>query len=96
MVLDWVEFAVAVLLSLGLLYAINRLFVAAIARWGKQWDIRSPDDWASLPVLALIVSLPVLALIVSLIVVALTPAINGLSGALSANLKAQFSEGDTG
>jgi Zn-dependent protease with chaperone function len=70
MVLDWVEFAVAVLLSLGLLYAINRLFVAAIARWGKQWNIRSPDDWASLPVLALMVSL---------IVVALTPAINGLS-----------------
>jgi STE24 endopeptidase len=70
MVLDWVEFAVAVLLSLGLLYAINRLFVAAIARWGKQWNIRSPDDWASLPVLALMVSL---------IVFALTPAINGLS-----------------
>ena len=70
MVLDWVEFAVAVLLSLGLLYAINRLFVAAIARWGKQWNIRSPDDWASLPVLALMVSL---------IVVALTPAINGFS-----------------
>lgn len=70
MVLDWVEFAFAVLLSLGLLCAINRLFVAAIARWRKQWDIRSPDDWASLPVLALIVSL---------IVVALTPAINGLS-----------------
>ena len=70
MVLDWVEFAIAVLLSLGLLYAINSLFVAAIARWGKQWDIRSPNDWASLPVLALIVSL---------ILVALTPAINGLS-----------------
>jgi STE24 endopeptidase len=68
--LDWVEFAVGVLLSLGLLYAINRLFVAAIARCGKQWDIRSPDDWASLPVLALIVGL---------ILVALTPAINGLS-----------------
>ena len=70
MVLDWVEFALAVLFSLGLLYAINRLFVAAIARWGKQWNIRSPDDWASLPVLALMVSL---------IVIALTPAINGLS-----------------
>lgn len=70
MVLDWVEFALAVLLSLGLLFAINRLFVAAIARWGKQWNIRSPDDWASLPVLALMVSL---------IVIALTPAINGLS-----------------
>jgi len=70
MVLDWVEFALAVLFSLGLLYAINRLFVAAIARWGKQWNIRSPDDWASLPVLALMVSL---------FVIALTPAINGLS-----------------
>jgi STE24 endopeptidase len=70
MVLDWVEFSVAALLSLGLLYAINRLFVAAIARWGKQWSVRSPDDWASLPVLALMMSV---------IVVALTPAINGLS-----------------
>jgi STE24 endopeptidase len=70
MVIDWAEFAVAVLLSLGLLYAVNDLFVAAVARWGKQWDIRSPDDWAALPVLALIVSL---------IVVALTPAVNGAS-----------------
>jgi len=70
MVLDWAEFAVAVLLSLPFLYAINRFFVWVIARSGKDWNIRGPDDWASLPFLALIVSL---------IIVALTPAINGLS-----------------
>jgi STE24 endopeptidase len=70
MILDWVEFAVAAVLSLALLYGVNRVFVGAIARWGKDWNIRGPDDWAALPVLALMVSL---------IVVALTPAVNGLS-----------------
>jgi STE24 endopeptidase len=70
MVLDWVEFAVAVVLSLGLLFVVNRIFVRAIARWGKAWDIRSPADCASLPVLALMATL---------ILVALTPAVNGLS-----------------
>ena len=70
MALDWVEFGIAVFLSLGLLFAVNRIFVWAIARWGKDWDILCPSDWASLPVLALIASV---------VVVALTPAINGLS-----------------
>ena len=28
----------------------------ALARWGKRWDIRGMDDWASLPVLLLAVS----------------------------------------
>lgn len=70
LLLDWISFAIAVLLSVGLLYLIDRLFVWLVARWGKEWNIRSPDDWASLPVLGLIVSL---------IVIALTPAINGLS-----------------
>jgi len=70
MVLDWVEFAVAVLLSLDLFWAVNRIFGGTITRWGKGWNIRGLDDWAALPLLALLVSL---------IVVALTPAVNGLS-----------------
>jgi STE24 endopeptidase len=70
LLLDWISFAIGVLLSLVLLYLVDRVFVWAVARWGNAWRIRGPDDWASLPVLALIVGL---------IVVALTPAINGLS-----------------
>jgi STE24 endopeptidase len=68
--LDWIAFAIAVVLSPVLLYFIDRFFVRLVARRGKKWDIRGPGDWASLPVLALIVSL---------IAVALTPAVNGLS-----------------
>jgi STE24 endopeptidase len=68
--LDWIAFAIAVLLSPVLLYLVDRFFVWLLVRRGKEWDICGPSDWASLPVLALIVSL---------IAVALTPAINGLS-----------------
>ena len=70
LLLDWVAFVISVLVSLGLLYVIDRLFVRLIARWGDEWKIRGSTDWASLPLLALIVGL---------IIVALTPAINGLS-----------------
>jgi STE24 endopeptidase len=70
MVLDWFEFAVAVVLSLGLLCGVNHIFVKTIARWGKNWNIRGPDDWATLPILALMASL---------VVVVFTPAVNGLS-----------------
>lgn len=70
MVLDWVEFAIVVLLSPGLLYLVDRLFVTLVGVRGQQWGIRGPNDCASLPVLALLVSL---------IAVAFTPAINGLS-----------------
>lgn len=69
-VLDWIEFAVAVVLSLGILYFVNRLLGTLVARWGQHWSIHSSDDWASLPVLALIISL---------IAVAFTPPINALS-----------------
>ena len=68
--LDWIVFAICVPLSLGLLFVIDRLFVWALVRWGQAWSIRGPDDWASLPVLALIVALAT---------VALTPAVNTLS-----------------
>lgn len=70
LLLDWISFAIGVLLSLGLLYLVDRVFVWAVDRWGSEWRIHGPGDWASFPVLALIVGL---------IVVALTPAINGLS-----------------
>ena len=70
LLLDWISFAIGVLLSLGLLYLVDRVLIWAVARWGNEWRIRGPEDWASLPVLALIVGL---------IVVALTPAINGIS-----------------
>ena len=68
--LDWIEFLIAAFLSLGLLYLVDRLLVTLLARWGEHWGIRGPDDWASLPVLVLILGL---------IAVAFTPALNGLS-----------------
>lgn len=70
MVLDWIAFVIAVILSLGVLYLVDHLLVTLLARWGQRWRIRGPDDWASLPVLALILSL---------IAVSFTPAINALS-----------------
>jgi STE24 endopeptidase len=68
--LDWIVFAISVPLSLGMLYLIHRAFVVVLAGWGKQWNIRGPSDFASLPVLAFIVAI---------IAVALTPAVNTLS-----------------
>lgn len=70
MVLDWIEFAIAVLLSPAILYLVDQLLVTLVALRGPQWGIRAPNDWASLPVLALLVSL---------IAIAFTPAINALS-----------------
>jgi STE24 endopeptidase len=68
--LDWIVFTICVPLSLGFLFVIDRLFKWALARWGQASNIRGPDDWASLPVLALIMALAA---------VALTPAVNTLS-----------------
>jgi STE24 endopeptidase len=67
---DWIAFGISVPVLLGLLYVIDRLFEWSLGRWGAQWNIRSAQDWASLPVLALIVAL---------IAIALTPAANTLS-----------------
>jgi STE24 endopeptidase len=68
--LDWIVFVICLPLSLSLLYFVDQAFVLTLARWGTPWSIRGPDDWASLPVLALVVSL---------IAIALTPAANTLS-----------------
>ena len=67
---DWIAFAICIPLLLGLLYFVDRVLAWTLSRWGHQWDIRGPHDWASQPVLALIVFL---------INVALTPAVNTLS-----------------
>lgn len=67
---DWIVFAICIPLSLALLYFSDRLFVWTLGRWGKQWNLRGRDDWASLPVLAFIMSS---------IAIILTPAVNTLS-----------------
>ena len=70
LLLDWIEFVIGVVVSLGLLYFIDRLLAWVVARKGSKWKIRGPDDWASLPVLALMVGV---------IVFASSPLMNGLS-----------------
>jgi STE24 endopeptidase len=44
------------LLLLALLFLGSQIVRAIIARWGGKWRIREPADWASLPVLLLIVA----------------------------------------
>jgi STE24 endopeptidase len=68
--LDWIVFAIGVPLSLALVYLVDRVFKAALVRWGLEWDIRGPDDWASLPVLVFIVAV---------IAIFLTPLANTVS-----------------
>jgi STE24 endopeptidase len=70
LLLDRITIAICIPLSLGVLYIINRLLVQVLARWGDEWHIRGPDDWASVPALAFIVVL---------IVVAFTPGANTIS-----------------
>jgi len=51
----------------GIIFAAGLLFVCLFAgfhlfrwmvdRWGETWGVRSPDDWASLPILFLLLSL---------------------------------------
>ena len=67
---DWIVFAISLPLSLALLYLIDRVFRGVLVRWGQPWNIRSPDDWASLPVLALIVAV---------VTIVLTPVLNTVS-----------------
>jgi Zn-dependent protease with chaperone function len=58
------------LLLLVLFYISYRLVGGILARWGPTWQIRSIDDWASLPLLLLLLSaLTFLA----------TPVLNGIS-----------------
>ena len=68
--LDWIVFAISVPLSLALIYLIDRVFTAALERWGQEWHIRGSGDWASLPLLALIVAL---------VAILLTPVLNTVS-----------------
>ncbi len=49
---DGILFSCAVLLFF--LYLAYRLLHWMLARWGKTWAIRGPDDLASLPVLILL------------------------------------------
>ncbi len=48
----WLSLLLLVLLFLG-----SHIVRWIIARWGGQWQIRDPADWASLPVLLLIVAI---------------------------------------
>jgi Zn-dependent protease with chaperone function len=49
--------AVAAALYFALFYAGYRLAKWVVGRWGGNWGVRSLDDWASLPVLVLLLSM---------------------------------------
>jgi Zn-dependent protease with chaperone function len=49
--------AIAAVVFLLLFYVGYRLAGWVLARWGGSWGIRSLDDWASLPVLVLLLSI---------------------------------------
>jgi Zn-dependent protease with chaperone function len=51
----WSGFAFFAALSFVLLYLTKRFFDWALAKWGSACDIRGADDWASLPLLLVIV-----------------------------------------
>ena len=48
--------AIISLIMLALFYISFRLAGGMLARWGERWGIRSLDDWASLPLLMLLLS----------------------------------------
>jgi Zn-dependent protease with chaperone function len=50
------EVAIDALILLVLLYLGYRLATWAVARWGAAWGLRGLDDWASLPMLLLLMS----------------------------------------
>ena len=51
----WSGFAFFAALVFVVLYLAKRFFDWALAKWGAALDIRSADDWASLPLLIMIV-----------------------------------------
>lgn len=51
----WSGFAFFAALVFVVLYLAKRFFDWALAKWGAALDIRSADDWASLPLLVMIV-----------------------------------------
>ncbi len=52
----WLSLGFAVLGLLLQLYLAHRLLGGVLARYGARWDIRGVSDWASLPVLLLLLS----------------------------------------
>lgn len=50
----WQGLALTLLGILLGLYLMHRIAGAILARWGARWRIRGPEDWAALPLLALI------------------------------------------
>jgi Zn-dependent protease with chaperone function len=52
---EGIEFAAGLLLAC--LFAGFHVFRWVVGRWGEAWGVRGPDDWASLPILFLLVSL---------------------------------------
>ena len=53
----WSGFAFFAALAFVLFYLAKRFFDWALAKSGTAWDIRGPDDWASLPLWIMIVVL---------------------------------------
>lgn len=53
----WSGFAFFAALAFVLFYLAKRFFDWALAKSGTAWDIRGPDDWASLPLWIIIVVL---------------------------------------
>ena len=52
----WLLLTFAVLGLLVQLYLAHRLLGGVLARFGERWDVRGVSDWASLPVLLLLMS----------------------------------------
>lgn len=50
------ELAIILLITLVLFYGGYRLACSLLRRWGEAWEIRDLGDWASLPMLALILA----------------------------------------
>jgi Zn-dependent protease with chaperone function len=53
----WLGTAANAVGLLAALFLAHRTLGAVIARFGARWDVRSADDWASLPILLLIFTL---------------------------------------
>ena len=51
----WSGFAFFAALAFVLFYLARRFFDWALAKWGSAWGIQGSDDWASLPLLIMIV-----------------------------------------
>jgi Zn-dependent protease with chaperone function len=64
------EIAIDAAILLLLMYLSYRIANSMLLRWGQRWAIRSLDDWASLPLLLLVIT--ALAFLA-------TPAFNGVS-----------------